>query len=231
MSLGDQPPSAAGASRSAASRASNIVRSVAARRAERRRPSASSDVGRGGRRASLMAAMVPAQAVAPRSHRSRARRAEPRRDPKWFRMGGTIWKRAVRSRRHVEPGTASIDERRAAARHDQTPAGSGSATVVGSEAEQRIGPGPGRAVVLADGPVAGRLDPQRQPEDLDEPDRRRRGRTRRPRRTWRGSCRTATSASAARRRPPTRDRAGPGPRPRRPAATTRRTRAGRATGR
>ena len=97
--------------------------------------------------------------------------------------------------------------------------------------EQRIGPGPGRAVVLADGAVARRLDPQRQPEDLDEADRRRRGRTRRPRRRWPGSCRTATAASAARRRPPSRDPAGPGPRPRRPAATTRRTPAGRATAR
>ena len=38
--------------------------------------------------------------------------------------------------------------------------------------EQRIGPRPGRAVVAADRTVAGRLDPQRQPEDLDEPDRR-----------------------------------------------------------
>jgi hypothetical protein len=48
--------------------------------------------------------------------------------------------------------------------------GSGSATVVGA-VEQRVGPGPGRAVVRPDRPVAGRLDPERQPEDPDEPDR------------------------------------------------------------
>ena len=52
----------------------------------------------------------------------------------------------------------------------QTAAGSGSVTVVGRSAEQRIGPRPGRAVVLADRAVAGGLHAQRQPEDLDEPD-------------------------------------------------------------
>ena len=97
--------------------------------------------------------------------------------------------------------------------------------------EERIGPGPGRAVVLADGAVAGGLDPQRQPEDLDEPDRRRV--------VERVALVVRRQALVVQRQrgAPTDDdglavvEADPDVAGRRPAATTRRRRAGRATGR
>src|SRR4029079_13500830 len=43
----------------------------------------------------------------------------------------------------------------------------------GQVLQDRIGPRPRSAVMLADGAVSRGLDAQRQPEDLDEPDRRR----------------------------------------------------------